>query len=303
MQSSNIIMVIYKTTNLINDKIYIGKDSKHNPEYLGSGKLLKQAIKKYGASNFNKTIIEKCSSTDTLNEREIFWISFYNSTDRNIGYNIACGGTGGDTISNHPNKAEISKNQSEWMLENNPTRGRKRSEQEIEKWKKSIGDKLTGKNHPSYGKHHSEKTKKIQSEIRKEWHKNLSDEDKQKISKKISEANTGKKSPLKGTTNKKHSDWMKINNPFKGKKHTPEARLIMSEVNKRPKTEEHRRKISESLMGNKPSNMVVTEIEGIVYESLTEASRETGIKLSTLRNRIKSNNPKFKNYKRYDKTK
>jgi hypothetical protein len=42
---------IYKTTNLINGKIYIGKRSHKNPEkdkYLGSGNVLKQAISKYG---------------------------------------------------------------------------------------------------------------------------------------------------------------------------------------------------------------------------------------------------------------
>lgn len=41
-------MQIYKTTNLINSKIYIGQDSKNNLSYLGSGKLIKQAINKYG---------------------------------------------------------------------------------------------------------------------------------------------------------------------------------------------------------------------------------------------------------------
>ena len=41
-------MVIYKTTNLINGKIYIGKDVRNLNCYLGSGKLLKKAIEKYG---------------------------------------------------------------------------------------------------------------------------------------------------------------------------------------------------------------------------------------------------------------
>jgi hypothetical protein len=48
---------IYKTTNLINGKIYIGKRSHENPEkdrYLGSGRVLIQAIKKYGRENFKK---------------------------------------------------------------------------------------------------------------------------------------------------------------------------------------------------------------------------------------------------------
>ena len=46
------IMIIYKTTNLVNGKIYIGKDSKNNPNYLGSGNLLKKALIKYGKENF-----------------------------------------------------------------------------------------------------------------------------------------------------------------------------------------------------------------------------------------------------------
>lgn len=39
-------MIIYKTTNLINNKVYIGKDSKNKPSYYGGGILLKKSIKK-----------------------------------------------------------------------------------------------------------------------------------------------------------------------------------------------------------------------------------------------------------------
>lgn len=51
-------MIVYKTTNLINNKIYIGKDTHDNPKYLGSGIVLKRAIKKYGKLNFLKETIE-----------------------------------------------------------------------------------------------------------------------------------------------------------------------------------------------------------------------------------------------------
>lgn len=71
-------MVIYKIENLINGKKYIGKDSKNNPSYLGSGKYLKLAIKKYGRSSFKKTIIEICNSIEELNTREIYWLQLFN---------------------------------------------------------------------------------------------------------------------------------------------------------------------------------------------------------------------------------
>lgn len=89
-------MIIYKTTNLINKKIYVGQDSKNDPDYLGSGKAIKRAIKKYSKTNFIKEIIENCNDKDELNEREIYWINELNSTNRKIGYNISKGGAEGD---------------------------------------------------------------------------------------------------------------------------------------------------------------------------------------------------------------
>lgn len=86
---------IYKTTNAVNNKIYIGKANKNDPLYLGSGLKIKSAIKKYGKGNFHKEIIEECES-NVIGLREKYWIEFYNSTDDNIGYNISSGGEGGD---------------------------------------------------------------------------------------------------------------------------------------------------------------------------------------------------------------
>lgn len=102
-------MIIYKTTNLINGKIYIGKDTRNRSNYFGSGKLLNLSIKKYGKENFKKEILETCITEKKLNEREIYWISKFNSQDKTIGYNIADGGQGGDCMTNHPNKIEIYK--------------------------------------------------------------------------------------------------------------------------------------------------------------------------------------------------
>lgn len=96
-------MIIYKTTNLINGKFYVGKDAKNNPTYLGSGKVLRQSIKKYGRQNFKKEILEECSSLDELEQKEQYWIDKLNAIEK--GYNLTKGGTGGNThlINPHPN--------------------------------------------------------------------------------------------------------------------------------------------------------------------------------------------------------
>jgi group I intron endonuclease len=103
-------MIIYKTTNLINGKFYIGQDSNNNPEYLGSGLFLNRAIKKYGEHNFVKEILEVCETKDELNEREKYWISKLNA--KGVGYNIADGGHGGNTYTDETKRrvSQIIKN-------------------------------------------------------------------------------------------------------------------------------------------------------------------------------------------------
>jgi len=99
-------MIVYKTTNLINGKIYIGQDSKNNENYYGSGILILRAIEKFGIENFSKEILEECNSKSELDESERRWIKYYNSQDKNIGYNIVPGGTGGPTRLGQKNSKE-----------------------------------------------------------------------------------------------------------------------------------------------------------------------------------------------------
>lgn len=93
---------IYKITNTINNKIYIGshatKDLSDN--YMGSGKRLKQALEKYGLANFKKEIlfVFKDSTSMYLKESELVDENFVKRTDT---YNLKIGGIGGLKGYNH----------------------------------------------------------------------------------------------------------------------------------------------------------------------------------------------------------
>lgn len=83
---------IYKTTNLLDGKFYIGKHQTKNLDdgYLGSGKLLKHAIKKYGIENFKKEILETFSTEAEMNAAEKRLVIL-----GEMSYNLCPGGEGG----------------------------------------------------------------------------------------------------------------------------------------------------------------------------------------------------------------
>lgn len=90
-------MIVYMTTNLVNGKKYIGKDVANKPSYIGSGKALKAAIKKYGKKNFKKEILAYASSKEELSKLEIYYIKLYGAKESPMFYNITAGGDGGHT--------------------------------------------------------------------------------------------------------------------------------------------------------------------------------------------------------------
>jgi len=91
---------IYKITNKINDKIYIGKHVTKNLEdgYMGSGKLIKRAIKKYGPDNFIKEILFICENEADMNNKEKDLVSIGEHS-----YNLCLGGQGGFNYINSNN--------------------------------------------------------------------------------------------------------------------------------------------------------------------------------------------------------
>ena len=172
---------IYRITNLINGKTYIGQHYFSLGEadnYMGSGKLLKAAIKKYGEENFKKEILEVALSKFEVNILEKYYIAKERTSNKNGCYNIANGGTGGYL------GEEVCKRISE------AHKGKTHSEE----WKK----KMRGKSPWNKGKFTSEETKRKISESNKgkiAWNKGKLASKETK--KKLSESHMGLLSPKK----------------------------------------------------------------------------------------------------------
>lgn len=90
---------IYKTTNTVNNKIYIGKHQTENinDSYLGSGVSLEMAVKKYGKESFVKEILYVFDNEEEMNskEKELVTEEFIKRKDN---YNKSLGGEGGSNF-------------------------------------------------------------------------------------------------------------------------------------------------------------------------------------------------------------
>lgn len=114
--------VLYKHTNKINGKVYIGitnsikrrwrkEGIEYKPE-AGRQSRFWGAIQKYGWNNFKHEIVLDNLSFEQACRLEKEYISKYNSTERNTGYNIAKGGNGGRVYEKHP-RGMLGKHQTE----------------------------------------------------------------------------------------------------------------------------------------------------------------------------------------------
>lgn len=103
---------IYKITNNINNKIYIGQSNNIEKRFLQHKSPtakhhfphmpLYSAIEKYGVDNFTFEIVEECS-LEELDSREQYWIGYYHSLVEDNGYNIR-GGGGNNCENDHPKR-------------------------------------------------------------------------------------------------------------------------------------------------------------------------------------------------------
>ncbi len=176
-------MVIYMTTNLINGKKYIGRDSKNNPNYIGSGHTLLKAIKKYGKQNFKKEILEECKTFEELEQREVYWLNYYDAGRSEEFYNMHNHSSGGSLGMN------ISDETKEKLRRFNL--GKQLSTETRERMSIS----RTGEKNHFFGKSHSEESRKKIRDARRNQVITISEETKKKIS-----------DAQKGKARKKHTE-------------------------------------------------------------------------------------------------
>lgn len=209
--------LIYKITNNLNGKIYIGKHITENIDdgYMGSGNLIIKAINKYGVENFTKEILFDVYGKDLMDflEEAIVDEAFVAREDT---YNLKVGGEGGSV--KDPSE-ETRKKLSEAMKGKKCRLGTHQSDE----WKRNMSERMKG-NKWNTGKHLSEEHRR-----------------------KISEANKGKGHPHSEETKQK------ISNSNKGYHHSEEAKKKISEASKGNKyrlgqhhSEETRKKMAES---------------------------------------------------------
>ncbi len=87
---------LYKITNKVNGKIYVGvhKTKNMNDGYMGSGKVIRDALKKYGENNFEKEILEFFENEEHMFLREKEFVNDDFLVRKDV-YNLRCGGYGG----------------------------------------------------------------------------------------------------------------------------------------------------------------------------------------------------------------
>lgn len=216
---------IYITTNNVNNKKYIGqRKGEFDLNYYGSGKIISQAVVKYGEENFSVEMLEQCESREKLNECERWWINHFDAVNRKDFYNIAKGGEGGHTIAgyNDEQKSIYSKNMSKSL------KGRTFTDEHKHKISESLKNanlKRKGKDNPFYGKKHSDETKRKIAETKskqKGWHH--SDEAKRKIGEANRNRIVSKETRLKMSISARKR--------MTGKKHSEETKRKIGEASK-----------------------------------------------------------------------
>lgn len=165
---------IYCIENKINNKKYIGQSinmksrlSKHISELnrnCHENDYLQKSWNKYGSDNFKFYVLEYCEK-DILDEREIYYIDMFDTTNRGLGYNLKSGGQEGNYYSEEV-RQKMSESTKRTYLD--PKRRMIQRNNALKQWSNpEIKIKISGKNNCMFGKTHTKEARKKISESKK----------------------------------------------------------------------------------------------------------------------------------------
>ena len=150
---------LYITTNIINGKMYIGQTTSSRTSYLGSGRLIQKAIKKYGRENFIREIIHH-GTWEEIDLLESMYIEKYNCIESDKFYNLKEGGHHGKHANEKTSKkmsdARMGKSYEEIY-----------GEEEATRQKNLRKEKFKSNGNPFFNKMHSIESRKKIKEARK----------------------------------------------------------------------------------------------------------------------------------------
>ena len=266
MEDNKPIIGVYRISNILSGRYYIGYSTNINRRFSVHRSKLKQNChdniflqRAYNLDGEDKFIYDKIHICDTEDEAKEIELQYLTDISiREYLYNLNFNNSGGDLMSYHPDKEKIR----EKILKSHSETISKMS---LEDRKEKFG--RCGEKNGMYGKTHTEEVRQKISGLKKGntycKGKKLSDETKQKLS------------------NIRKNNYTGEDNPFFGKHHTDETKQKIREKNK----------------GKLPPNTMKISIDGNIFISMTEASRQLDIPTPTILWRVKSKNPKFDNYK------
>jgi hypothetical protein len=181
------LFTIYKTTNLINGRFYVGMHKTHKIDdfYLGSGKALKHAIKNYGRGNFKKEILHVFKTFEEACEMEKQIVN-KGFIENPMTYNMQTGGEAPYASPSEETKEKI-RQSNLGKKRSDETRQRNREANLGKKLSEETKEKMRNRIPWIKGKKHSEESKKKMSESlkgRPAWNKGkkASEESKRKMS-------------------------------------------------------------------------------------------------------------------------
>lgn len=275
------IYYIYKIINTCNDKVYIGFTSR-TPEvrfmgHVSSSKSSKnksaihRALAKHGVENSMLETLYCSKDKDHCLSLEQHFIEENNSLDREFGYNLKTGGSH-CTFSDESKKKMSDARKGKYLGVDNPTYGRKHTDETKRKLSIARRKRIT-KDSTRQKISESCKGRVVSEETRKK----ISDGNKGRV---VSEETKNKLSVIA-------TERMK----------SPELRKIISESNKgRVVSDSTKAAISEASKGGKNHEARKIKIKGVIYGCIKDAARELGIKYTTLHAIIRGANNSGEKY-------